>query len=62
MGALGGLGLMYCGICQIIGEVPFPLASENAAKLMGGLCAIIMCLGFLLISRSRKKEGPDDPQ
>src|SRR5262249_10462638 len=64
MGIVGGLGLMYFGIHQIINKIPFPFTTQNAAKAMAGLCTIIMCLGVLLISRSKKKpaDSAADPQ
>ena len=59
MGAMGGLALMYFGVHQILGKLPYPFATENAAKLGSGLSAILACLGMLLISRSRKKPSAD---
>jgi hypothetical protein len=55
LGVLGGLSLMYFGIHQMLGKRPFPFTSDNAAKLVAGLCTIGMCVGFLLISRSNKQ-------
>jgi hypothetical protein len=60
MGVLGGLALMYFGFHQMIGKLPFPFTTQEAARGVAGLCTIMMLLGLLLISRSRKK-FPDTP-
>jgi hypothetical protein len=59
LGVAGGLGLMYFGIHQTIGKVPFPFAAESAAKIMSAVCGLVACVGVLLVSRSRTKAaGP----
>jgi hypothetical protein len=62
LGAFGGLGAMYFGIQLTINAwfgmndrtVLFPFTAEHA-KAMASVCAIIACLGLLLLSRSKKK-------
>jgi hypothetical protein len=60
LGALGGLSLMYFGIHQMMGKLPYPFTTENAAKLASALCIIVMAVGFLLINRSGNKPADSE--
>jgi hypothetical protein len=60
LGGLGGLSLMYFGIHQLLGKMPFPFSTEDGVKLGAALCTIVMLVGFLLINKSRKQSAEED--